>query len=196
MGKLRNIFKTRFQILQERSIRRSPLPKTVLTKLEELAANTVLKEEIEKIHSDMMKINTAIYAMATSVIEVRGQRKKPRKASKNGTNKTVTKMQQQLREMKKLTSKTASEIDRRKNGRKASNKEKENIGLIKRKMNITRGDLLIEALTEFKHQCLNNIKLVKERIRVKTVTIARRKNNTEFEKNETAFYKNLTEKNK
>ena len=98
--------------------------------------------------------------------------------------------------MKKLTSKTAREIDRRKNGRKASNKEKENIGLIKRKMNITRGELSIEALTEFKHQCLNNIKVVKERIRVKTVTIAKRKNNTEFEKNEAAFYKNLTETNK
>ena len=79
VGKLRNIFKTRFQIVQEGSIERSPLPKTVLTKLEELAANTVLKEEIERIQSDMMKINTAIYAMATSVIEVHGQRKKPGK---------------------------------------------------------------------------------------------------------------------
>ena len=48
VGKLRNIFKTRFQIVQEGSIERSPLPKTVLIKLEELAANTVLKEEIEK----------------------------------------------------------------------------------------------------------------------------------------------------
>ena len=105
-------------------------------------------------------------------------------------------MQQQLKEMKKLTLKTASEIDRRKNGRKASDKEKKNIGLIKRKMNITRGDLSIEALTEFKHQCLNDIKVAKEKIRVKTVTIARRKNNTEFEKNEAAFYKNLTETNK
>ena len=94
VGKLRNIFKTRFQRVQEGSIERSPLTKTVLTKLEELAANTVLKEEIERIQSDMMKINTAIYAMATSVIEVRGQRKKPGKASKNGANKTVTKMQQ------------------------------------------------------------------------------------------------------
>ena len=103
VGKLRNVFKTRFHIVQEGSIERSPLPKTVLTKLEELAANTVLKEEIERIQSDMMKINTAIYAMATSVIEVRGQRKKPGKASKNGANKTVTKMQQQLKEMKKLT---------------------------------------------------------------------------------------------
>ena len=196
VGKLRNIFKTRFQIVQEGSIERNPLPKTVLTKLEKLAANTVLNEEIERIQSDMMKINTAICAMATSVIEVRGQRKKPGKASKNGDNKTVTKMQQQLKEMKKLTSKIASEISRRKNGRKASDKEKENIGLIKRKMDITRGDLSIEALTEFKHQCLNNIKVAKERIRVKTVTIARRKNNTEFEKNEAAFYKNLTETNK
>ena len=75
MGKLRNIFKSRFQIVQEGSVEQSPLPKTVLTKLEELAANTVLKEEIERIQSDMMKINTAIYAMATSVIEVRGQEK-------------------------------------------------------------------------------------------------------------------------
>ena len=39
------------------------------------------------------------------------------------------------------------------------------------------------------------IKVVKGRIRVKTVTIARRKNNTEFEENEAAFYKNLTETN-
>ena len=44
--------------------------------------------------------------MATSVIQVRGQRKKPGKASRNGANKTVTKMQQQLKELKKLTSKT------------------------------------------------------------------------------------------
>ena len=123
----------------------------------------------------MMKINTAIYAMATSVIEVRGQRKKPGKASKNGANKTMTNMQQQLNEMKKLTSKTASEKDRRMVER---HQIKENIGLIKRKTNITRGDLLIEALNEFKHQCLNNVKVVVERIRVKTVTIARRKNNT------------------
>ena len=103
-------------------------------------------------------------------------------------------MQQQLKEMKKQTSKTASEIDRRKNGRKASDKEKKNIELIKRKMNITRGDLSIEALTVFKYHCLNNIKIVKERIQVETVTIARRKNSTEFEKNEAAFDKNLTKK--
>ena len=95
VGKLRNIFKTRFQIVQEGSIERSPLPKTVLTTLEELAANTVLKEEIERIQSDMMKISTTIYAMAKSVIEIRGLRKKPGKASKNGANKIVTKMQQQ-----------------------------------------------------------------------------------------------------
>ena len=54
----------------------------------------------------------------------------------------------------------------------------------------------IEALTEFKYQCLNNIKVVKERIRAKSVTISRRKNNMEFEKNEAAFYKNLKETNK
>ena len=63
-------------------------------------------------------------------------------------------------------------------------------------MNITRGDLSLEALTEFKHQCLNNIKVIKEIIRVKSVTIARRKNNTEFKKNEAAFYKNLKETSK
>ena len=51
-------------------------------------------------------------------------------------------------------------------------------------MNITRGDLSIEALTEFEYQCLNNIKVAKERIRVKTLTVSRRKNNMEFEKNE------------
>ena len=63
-------------------------------------------------------------------------------------------------------------------------------------MNITRGDFSIEVLTEFKHQCLSNIKVAKERIRVKTATISRRKNNTEFEKYEAAFCKNLKETNK
>ena len=101
-----------------------------------------------------------------------------------------------MRELKQLVSKTASEIDRKKKGRKASIKEKENIKLLKKKLNITRGDLSIEALTEFKYQCLNNIKVVKERIRAKFVTISRRKNNMEFEKNEAAFYKNLKETNK
>ena len=48
-------------------------------------------------------------------------------------------------------------------------------------MNITRGDLSIEALTEFKHQCLSNVKVAKERIRVKIATISKRKNNMEFE---------------
>ena len=91
-------------------------------------------------------------------------------------------MQQKMKEIKQLTSKTASEIDRRKKGRKASTIEKKNISVIKIKMNITRGDLSLEALNEFKHQCLNNIKVMKERIRVKTVTVSRRKNNTEFEK--------------
>ena len=105
-------------------------------------------------------------------------------------------MQQRIKELKQLASKTASEVDRRKKGRKASSKEKDNIKLLKKKLNITRGDLSLEALTEFKHQCINNIKVIKERIRVKSVTIARRKNNTEFEKNEAAFYKNLKETNK
>ena len=60
VGKLRYIFKARFQIVQERSIERSPFPKAVLINLEKLAANTVLKEEIERIQIDMMKINTAM----------------------------------------------------------------------------------------------------------------------------------------
>ena len=44
---------------------------------------------------------------------------------------------------------------------------------------------------QFKLYCLNNIKVVKESERVKYVTESKRKNNTEFEKNEAAFYKNL-----
>ena len=76
--------------------------------------------------------------MATSVKEVRGPKKKPEKASRNGANQTITKMQQQLEVMKKLTSKAANKIDRRKKGRKESNNETENISLLKRKMNIKR----------------------------------------------------------
>ena len=71
--KLRNIFMTKPPIIQKGNIERNPLPKTVFTKLEELAANTVLKEEIDKIQSDIITITAAIYAMATSVILVRGQ---------------------------------------------------------------------------------------------------------------------------
>ena len=37
-----------------------------------------------------MTIHAAIYAMATSVIQTRGQRKKPGKASRNRANKTET----------------------------------------------------------------------------------------------------------
>ena len=37
---------------------------------------------------------------------------------------------------------------------------------------------------------------MKERIRMKTVTVSRRKNNTEFEKNEVTFYKNFKDTNK
>ena len=184
--KLRSIFMPTPPTIQEGNVERNSLPKTVLSKLEQVAANTVLKEEIDKIQSDMITINAAIYAMATLVIQVHGQRKKPGKASQNVANKTMTKMQQQLKEMKKLTSKTASEIDRRKKSQKASNKEKENIELLKRKIKITRGDLSIEALTKFKHQCLNNIKIL-----IKTATISRRKNNMEFEKSEAASYKYL-----
>ena len=47
--KLRNIFTTALPIIQEKNIERNSLPKTVLIKLEELAVNTVLKEEIDKI---------------------------------------------------------------------------------------------------------------------------------------------------
>ena len=69
------------------------------------------------------------------------------------------------------------------------------IKLRKRNLNVTRGDLLIEALMEFKLHCLNNIKVVKERYRVMYVTESKRKNNTEFEKNEAAFYMNMHEVN-
>ena len=193
---LRKIFKTTLPIIQEENIDRKPLPKTVLTKLEELASNIVLKEELDNNQSDMTTINAAIYAIAISVVEARGQKKKSSGASRNKANHTITKMQQRMKELKQLASKTASEVDRRKKGRKASSKEKDNIKLLKKKLNITRGDLSLEALTEFKHQCINNIKVIKERIGVKSVTIARRKNNTEFEKNEAAFYKNLKETNK
>ena len=193
---LRKIFKTTVPINQEGNIDRKPLPKTVLTKLEELAANIVLREELDNNQSDITTINAAIYAMATSAVEARGQKKKSSGASQNEANHTITKMQQRMKELKQLASKTASEVGRRKKGRKASSKEKDNIKLLKKKLNITREDLSLEALTEFKHQCLNNIKVVKKRIRVKSVTITRRKNNTEFEKNEAAFYKNLKETNK
>ena len=46
-----------------------------------------------------------------------------------------------MKELKQLASKTAREIDRRKKGQKASSKEKDNIKLLKKKLNITRGDL-------------------------------------------------------
>ena len=101
-----------------------------------------------------------------------------------------------MKELKQLVSKTARKVDRRKKGLKASSKAKDNIKFLKKKLNITGVELSLEAPTEFKHQCLNNIIVVKERIRVKSVTITRRKNNTEFEKNEAAFYKNLKETNK
>ena len=56
-----------------------------------------------------------------------------------------------MKELKQLASKTASELDRRKKSQKASSKEKDNIKLQKKKLNITRGDQSLEALTEFKH---------------------------------------------
>ena len=80
---LRKIFKTTLPIIQEGNIERKPLPKTVLTKFEELAANIVLREELDYNQSDMTTINAAIYAMATSVVEARGQKKKSRGASRN-----------------------------------------------------------------------------------------------------------------
>ena len=122
-----------------------------------------MREELDNNQSDMTTINAVIYAMATSVVEVRGQKKKSSGASRNEANHTITKMQKRMKELKQLASKTASEVDRRKKGRKASSKEKDNIKLLKKKSNITRGDLSLEALTEFKHQCLNNFKVVKER---------------------------------
>ena len=71
-GKLRNIFKTTLPIILQENIERNPQPKAVLTKLEEIAANTVLKEEIENIWNDLKTINAAIYAIATSIVEARG----------------------------------------------------------------------------------------------------------------------------
>ena len=50
-------------------------------------------------------------------------------------------MQQRIKELKQLASKTDSEVDRRKKGRKASNKKKDNIKLLKTKLNIIRGNL-------------------------------------------------------
>ena len=76
--KLRNI-KTTLPIILQVNIKRNPLPKTLLTKLEEEAANTILKEEIENMRNDMIKINAAIHAMATSIVEARGQKKKQKK---------------------------------------------------------------------------------------------------------------------
>ena len=161
--KFRNIFLTRLQLIQERNIGRSPLPKTILTKLEILAANTMLKEEIGKRYSDMITINAAII-IRNGDISYRSLRtkEKARKAGQTKVNQKVTKMQRQLKEIKKLTSKTASEIDRITKSRKASNKVKKNIGLLKRNMNITKEDLSIEALAEFKQECLKTSKLQKK----------------------------------
>ena len=97
---LRKIFKTTLPIIQEGNIDRKPLPKTVLTKLEELAANIVLREELDNNQSDMRTINAAIYAIVTSVVEARGQKKKSSGASRNEANHTITKMQQRMKEMK------------------------------------------------------------------------------------------------
>ena len=111
---LRKIFKTTLPIIQEGNIERKPLPKTVQTKLEELAANRVLREELDNNQNDMTTINAAIFAMATSVAEARGQKKKSSGTSRNEANHTITKMQRRMKELKQLASKTASEVDRRK----------------------------------------------------------------------------------
>ena len=89
----------------------------------------------------MTTINAALYAMVTSVVEARGQKKKSSGASRNEANHTIIKMQQRMKELKQLVSKTTSEVDKRKKGRKASIKEKDKIKLLKKKLNITRGDL-------------------------------------------------------
>ena len=90
--KLQKILQTTLPIIQEGNIKRKPLPKTVLTNLEELAANVVLREELDNNQSDMTTINAAIYAMATSVVEACGQKKKSSGASRNEANHTITKM--------------------------------------------------------------------------------------------------------
>ena len=50
----------------------------------------------------MTTINAAIYAMATTVVEARGQKKKSSGLSRNEANHTITKMQQRMKELKQL----------------------------------------------------------------------------------------------
>ena len=68
-----------------------PLPKTVLTKFEELAANTVLREELDKDQSNMTTIDAAIYKMASSVVEALGQKKMSNRTSR-GETKLITQL--------------------------------------------------------------------------------------------------------
>ena len=49
-------------------LKKSPT-QTVLTKLEELAANRVLREEFNKNQTDMIKSSAATYAIASSFVE-------------------------------------------------------------------------------------------------------------------------------
>ena len=64
----------------------------------------------------MTTINAAIHAMASSVVEARGQKKKSSGVNRNEANHTITKMQQRMKELKQLASTTACEVDRRKKG--------------------------------------------------------------------------------
>ena len=154
-------------------------------------ANLILDKHLGE-NDDICKLVDAVYAMAKTIEQKLGMKPEGKKGNKikgKGNNRRIRKLEDKLKKLRQAVARISNEIYRRKTRRKATNKEKEILRMLKDKAgNKLTND---KELSSAKEKWLEELRYVKVKIERSKMKDAKIRDNNMFRDDQGRFYRSI-----
>ena len=164
----------------------------VKVKNEELErANNIIAKYVEG-NADICKVIDAVYAMARTIEQKLGMKQDEKKRNKqdfNGKNRRIRKLEDKLKKLRQAVARISNELFRRKTRRKATEKEKGILRMLKDK---AQSKLINNMqLLNAKEKWIEELRYVKVKIERTKIKDAKIRDNKMFKEDQGKFYKSI-----
>lgn len=164
----------------------------VKVKKEELErANNIIDKYLEG-NNDICKVIDAVYAMARTIEQRLGMKQDEKKRNKhddNRKNRRIRKLEDKLKKLRQAVARVSNELYRRKTRRKATEKEKEILRMLKDK---AQSQLINNRqLLNAKEKWIEELRYVKVKIERTKIKEAKIRDNNMFREDQGNFYKSI-----
>jgi hypothetical protein len=175
---------------------RRPLRKNKMSEKEILVLNEVVRKWGVAHIANLLDVSNVLYSVGKTVEFMKAKEEnmentRSKVKTNDKRNRTLRKLDQEIKENKRIASWAESELQRRRERRRPTRKEKVICHQLAIIGNPGKADISSGKLRELKVKCVDMIHMLQLRRSEKEKTVNRRKNNGMFETNEKGFYRKM-----